>query len=196
MRLKVVLLVSLGCAAGAMLSAAARHTMLMNRLGPSAMTLYIANADGSGERPLFPTSGFDYNASFSPDGRWIVFTSERGASGQADLYRVHPDGSGLERLTDDPDLDDQGVISPDGRQLAFVSTRGAHTADVWTLDLSTHKVRNLTGGQALPRRPPISRAHSGPRGRPMVSGSHSRPTGITRSGRTSSRRPAGSICRS
>jgi len=153
MRLKTVLLVSLGCFAAAMLSAAARHTMLMNRLGPSAMTLYVANADGSGERPLFPTSGFDYNASFSPDGRWIVFTSERGASGQADLYRVHPDGSGLERLTDDPDLDDQGVISPDGRQLAFVSTRGAHMADVWTLDLSTHKVRNLTGGQALPAAP-------------------------------------------
>ena len=128
MRLKTVLLMSLGCAAAAIaISAAGRHTMLMNRLGPSAMTLYIANGDGSGERPLFPTSGFDYNASFSPEGRWIVFTSERGGSGQADLYRVHPDGSALERLTDDPDLDDQGVISPDGRQLAFVSTRGAHT---------------------------------------------------------------------
>src|SRR5262245_28127803 len=150
---KAVLLVSFGCVAIAALSAAARHTMLMNRLGPSAMTLYIANGDGSGERPLFPTSGFDYNASFSPDGQWIVFTSERCGSGQADLYRVHPDGSGLERLTDDPDLDDQGVISPDGRQLAFVSTRGSHTADVWTLDLPTHTLRNLTGRQTLPAAP-------------------------------------------
>jgi Tol biopolymer transport system component len=153
MRLKAVLLVSLGCVAAAMLSAAPRHTMLMNRLGPSAMTLYIANGDGSGEQPLFQSSGFDYNASFSPDGRWIVFTSERGGSGQADLYRVHADGSGLERLTDDPDLDDQGVLSPDGRQLAFVSTRGAHSADVWTLDLTTKKLRNLTGGQTLPAAP-------------------------------------------
>src|SRR4029450_7838512 len=141
MRLKAVMLVSLGCAAAVALSAAASHTMLMNRLGPSAMTLYIANGDGSGERPLFPTSGFDYNASFSPNGRWIGFTSERGGSGQADVYRVHLDGSGLERLTDDPDLDDQGVISPDGRQLAFVSTRGAHTAAVRTVDLATHKRR-------------------------------------------------------
>src|SRR4029450_8040354 len=154
MRLKAVMLVSLGCAAAVALSAAASHTMLMNRLGPSAMTLYIANGDGSGGGPLFPTSGFDYNASFSPDGRWIVFTSERGGSGQADLYRVHPDGSGLERLTHHPAPHDQGVISPDGRQLAFVSTRGAHTADVWTLDLSTHKLRNLTGGQTLPPAPP------------------------------------------
>src|ERR1051325_9719379 len=154
MRLKAaVLLVSLACAAAAALSAAPQHTMLMNRLGPSAMTLYIANGDGSGERPLLPASGFDYDASFSPDGQWIVFTSERGGSGQADLYRVHPDGSALERPTDDPDLDDQGVMSPDGRQLAFVSTRGAHTADIWTLDLSTHKLRNVTAGQTLPAAP-------------------------------------------
>ena len=81
MRLKAVLLVSLGCVAAAMLSAAPRHTMLMNRLGPSAMTLYLANADGSDERPLFQSSGFDYNASFSPDGRWIVFMSERDSHG-------------------------------------------------------------------------------------------------------------------
>ncbi|MBI4886150.1 MAG: PD40 domain-containing protein [Acidobacteria bacterium] len=153
MKPRIVLWVALGCALAVTLSAAARHTMLMNRLGPSAMVLYVAAADGSGERPLFPTSGFDYNASFSPDGAWIVFTSERAGSGQADLYRVHPDGSGLERLTDDPDLDDEAAIAPDGRHLAFVSTRGSHTADIWTLDLTTHALRNLTGGQALPAAP-------------------------------------------
>ncbi|PYR64014.1 MAG: hypothetical protein DMF88_24070, partial [Acidobacteria bacterium] len=149
----LVVLITLACAAAASLSAAARQTMLMNRLGPSAMALYVANADGSGERPLLNSSGFDYNASFSPDGQWIVFTSERAGSGQADVYRVHPDGSALERLTDDPDLDDQAVISPDSRQVAFVSTRGSHTANIWTLDLTTHKLRNLTGGPALPAAP-------------------------------------------
>jgi Tol biopolymer transport system component len=152
-RFTVVLLITLACAVAVSLSAAARQTMLMNRLGPSAMVLYVANADGSGEHPVFDVSGFDYNASFSPDGRWIVFTSERNGSGQADIYRVHPDGSALERLTDDPDLDDQAVISPDGRQLVFVSTRGSHTSNIWTLDLTTRKLRNLTGGQTLPAAP-------------------------------------------
>ena len=152
-RITVVLLIALACAVAISLSAAARQTMLMNRLGPSAMVLYVANADGSGERPLFDRSGFDYNASFSPDGRWIVFTSERAGSGQADVYRVHPDGSAVERLTDDPDLDDQAVVSPDGRQLAFVSTRGSHMSNIWTLDLTTRKLRNLTGGQTLPAAP-------------------------------------------
>jgi Tol biopolymer transport system component len=113
------------------------------------MTLYIANGDGSGERPLFAISGFDYNPSFSMDGKWIAFTSERNGSGEADLYRVHVDGSGLERLTDDPALDDQAAFSPDGNQIAFVSTRGAHNASIWILDLKTRKVRDLTGAPAL-----------------------------------------------
>jgi hypothetical protein len=93
---------------------------LLHRIGPSESTLFIAKTDGFDEHPLLPNSGFDYNGSFSPDRKWIIFTSERG--GSADIYRVHPDGSGLERLTDDPAYDDQGALSPDGKQLAFVSS--------------------------------------------------------------------------
>ena len=118
MRTRLLLLLILVSAAGLAPLAQSKQTLLMNRLGPSQMTLYIANGDGSGERPLLASSGFDYNASFSPDGHWIVFTSERAGSGQADIYRVRPDGSGLERLTDDPALDDQGALSPDGHSLA------------------------------------------------------------------------------
>jgi Tol biopolymer transport system component len=123
---------------------AQKEVMLMNRLGPTQSVLYIANADGSGERSLFSRSGFDYNASFSPDGKWIVFTSERNGFGQADIYRVHPDGSGLERLTDNSAVDDQGVLSPDGTKLAFVSTRNSalHTTNIWILDLKTRQARN------------------------------------------------------
>jgi len=106
----------------------AKERILLHRIGPSQSTLFIANADGSDERPLLPNSGFDYNASFSADGKWIIFTSERG--GSADIYRVHPDGSGLERLTEDPAYDDQGALSPDGKQLAFVSSRSTGSADI------------------------------------------------------------------
>lgn len=138
-------------ASGGLLLAAPRHRILFNRIGPAQTGLFVADVDGRNERPLLPATGLDYNASFSPDGRWIVFTSER--NGSADLYRVRTDGTGLERLTDDPAYDDQAAFSPDGASLAFVSTRGGGTTDVWLLDLSTHKARSLTSGPGGDFRP-------------------------------------------
>jgi Tol biopolymer transport system component len=125
-----------------LLPVSAANTIFLNRIGPSGSELFVANADGSGERKLFATSGFDYDASFSTDGQWIVFTSER--NGSADIYRARVDGSGLERLTDDPSYDDQAALSPDGNQLAFVSTRGGGTSDIWVLNLKTRQARNIT----------------------------------------------------
>lgn len=123
-----------------------RHRLLLSRLGPARTALFIANADGSMERPLIPADGLDYDASFSSDGRWIVFTSERG--GSADIYRVHPDGAALERITNDPAYDDQAALSPDGKTLAFVSSRGTGKADIWLLDLASSRYRNLTNRAA------------------------------------------------
>lgn len=131
------------------LSAMAKDVMLMNRIGPSKCELHVANADGTWEHKLLAAPGFDYHASYSYDGKWIVFTSERSGSGQADIYRVHPDGTGLEQLTDDPGLDDQGVLSPDDTQVAFVSTRETHRANIWILDLKVKQFRNLTGQRGV-----------------------------------------------
>jgi Tol biopolymer transport system component len=70
---------------------------------------------------LWPAWISIYDASFSFDGEWVVFTSER--HGSADIFRVRANGMGLERLTDSPAFDDQAALSPDGYSLAFVSTR-------------------------------------------------------------------------
>src|SRR5215471_3256357 len=120
----------------------AKEKILVHRIGPSDSTLFIAKTEGSDEHPLLANSGLDYSASFSADGKWIIFTSER--AGSADIYRVHPDGSGLERLTDDPAYEDQASLSPDGKSLAFVSSRGTGSTNIWVLDLQTKKARNLT----------------------------------------------------
>jgi Tol biopolymer transport system component len=127
--------------------ASTKNTILTNRIGPSGGELFLASGDGSGERKLNSGGSMDYDAMFSADGKWIVFTSER--NGSANIYRIHPDGSGLERLTDDDGFDDQASLSPDGNQLAFVSTRGAGTCNIWILDIKTRKARNLTGVPGL-----------------------------------------------
>ena len=111
---------------------------------PSKAAIFISNADGGEEHPLLQSTSLDYNPSWSPDGRWIVFTSER--DGSADLYRVKPDGTALERLTDNPAYDDQAAFSPESDRIVFVTTRANGHANLWTLDLHTRKATPLTSG--------------------------------------------------
>src|ERR1700694_3257861 len=58
----------------------AKNVILVNRIGPSGGELYIAKAEGSGERKLNSGGAMDYDPMFSADGKWIVFASERNGS--------------------------------------------------------------------------------------------------------------------
>lgn len=138
-----------------------KGVMLMNRIGPSSSDLYIANADGSGERKLLQNAVFEYNASFAPDGPSVVFTSERNGAGQSDIFRARIDGSGVEPLVTGPAVEDAAALSPDGTRLAFVSTRNGYRANIWVLDLKGSQARIMrvrrdgTGLEAHRRHDPI-----------------------------------------
>jgi Tol biopolymer transport system component len=122
------------------------HQIFVDRFVATGLILYTANPDGSNEKQLVAQEpgGLDYNASYSADGKWVVFTSER--NGSAEIYRVKTDGTGLERLTDNVAYDDQATFSPDGRQIVFVCSREGGRSNLWLLDVATHKVARLTKG--------------------------------------------------
>lgn len=117
---------------------------------PLNTDIFIADGLGNEARPLVTGQGLEYNASFTPDGKWIIFTSDR--SGSADIFKIRIDGTGIERLVDDKAFDDQAAVSPDGRSMAFVSSRSGQ-ADIWILDLKTRKSRNITSHPAGDFRP-------------------------------------------
>lgn len=120
-------------------------TTFRNRIAPSESTLYISNADGTNERPLLPSNSsvFEYQGHWTPDGKSIIFTSER-VDGNADLYQISVNGSGLTPLINTPSFENNGVVSPDGTKLAYVSTANNYVANIWIKDLITGEAKNLT----------------------------------------------------
>jgi TolB protein len=79
--------------------------------------LFTANADGSDLRRLTDTPGYDAEATVSPDGKTIVFTSVR--DGDLEIYTMGVDGQGLKRLTQEPGYDGGAFFSPDGRRIVY-----------------------------------------------------------------------------
>lgn len=85
------------------------------------MDIFEADPDGSNLKRLTAAAGYDAECAYSPDGRQIVFTSNR--DNDLDLYVMNSDGSGVRRLTKAPGYDGGPFFSPDGQWVIFRSDR-------------------------------------------------------------------------
>ena len=81
------------------------------------------NGDGSGKQQLTDAPNLNENPNWSPDGRRIVFDSDRAEAGDLEIYSMAADGTDVRRLTESPSLDALPAFSPDGKQLVFISDR-------------------------------------------------------------------------
>lgn len=90
--------------------------------------IYIANADGSDLRKLTDSPGYDAEATISPDGSKIVFTSLR--DGDLDIYVMDADGSNVKRLTHELGYDGGPFFSPDGTKIVYRAYHPTDSAEV------------------------------------------------------------------
>jgi Tol biopolymer transport system component len=90
--------------------------------------IYMADSQGRMLRKLTDTPGYDAEATVSPKGDKIVFTSLR--SGDPELYTMDIDGSNVRQITDELGYDGGAFFSPDGKQLVFRASRPTSTEDI------------------------------------------------------------------
>lgn len=79
--------------------------------------IYTAAADGSDVQPLVTGPGYDAEATVSPKGDRIVFTSTR--TGDPEIYTMNLDGSDVVRLTEAKGYDGGPFFSPDGTKIVY-----------------------------------------------------------------------------
>lgn len=116
---------------------------------------------------LTDNNNFDCYPDWSPDGKLIAFSSQRGA--HQDIYTLDLETRQEKRITTHPGPDTSPSFSPDGTKVAFVSQRpdqnrelefmdslvdffyGSNHLDIWTADLATGNVKQVTTNRGVDR---------------------------------------------
>ena len=111
-----------------------------------AFEIYVADLSGKILKKLVDSPGYDAEATISPRGDRIVFTSDR--DGDLEIYSMKLDGSDLKRLTSEPGYDGGAFYSPDGSRIIY---RGSRTEDyralqVYVMNADGSEKRQLTSG--------------------------------------------------
>jgi dipeptidyl aminopeptidase/acylaminoacyl peptidase len=122
------------------------NTIVVSTNLTGRFNLWSVPADGGFPLQLTQSDDRQYGRTASPDGKWIVFQSDRAGAEVFDLYAVPAMGGAVTDLTNTPNVDEQGAMfSPDGTTLAFVCrAKTAPSANVAVMNFATHEVRELT----------------------------------------------------
>jgi Tol biopolymer transport system component len=127
-----------------------------------AMDIFVADAETGELSRVTEEEGYDAEASYSPDGEWIVYSSLRDAyereltdeeaklreinpSYFGELYIMKADGSEKRRLTNTPGYDGGPFFSTDGKRVVWRRfSEDGLTADVYTINVDGTDEKRIT----------------------------------------------------
>lgn len=90
--------------------------------------IFIADGKGKIKKQLTNSPGYDAEATISPKGDKIVFTSDR--SGDLELWTMDIDGKNQKQITFGLGYDGGAFFSPDGKRLVFRASRPTTEAEI------------------------------------------------------------------
>lgn len=118
---------------------------------------FVTNISGRNNIWLIPSSGGwpsqltisdqrQIDPVWSPNGKWIAYSSDHDGDEQWDLFLVSPLTGEVVNLTNTPDVAEEGPAwSPDSRYIAFMSKpRSSSTFEINIMDVLTKRYRSLT----------------------------------------------------
>ncbi len=124
---------------------------------PLKSAIFVMDAEGSQLRQLTETEASDSNPSWSPDGKYILFASDRDSNGETglgryDLYIMNSDGTNIQRLTQSAKGIDayQPVWSPDGKWILYVAEAVAQVREIQIISADGEQQPSLNIRGLLP----------------------------------------------
>lgn len=129
--------------------------------------IFETDFNGGSVKNLTETIGYDAEASWSPDGKYIAFASNRRAyagklsekemglfkanpSSMIDIYIMNADGSNVKRLTHTSAYDGGPFFSPDGKRIVWRRfSENGRAAEVYTMNIDGTDQKKITNLGAM-----------------------------------------------
>lgn len=104
------------------LSQLSNGRILFSKMTDKEINIFSVNENGGDEKQLTRGSGFNMQPVTTPDGKYILFVSNRNSS--EGIWRMNADGTNPVQITsNDAGMDGQMQISPDGKTVFFNRSR-------------------------------------------------------------------------
>ncbi|MFT6136700.1 MAG: Tol biopolymer transport system component, partial [Cyclobacteriaceae bacterium] len=109
---------------------------------PQGWDIWIANSQTEEVDQVTTNEALEYNPVISPDGKWIVFTSERFGNPKILIKSLEEKGEARLLINHESSMQDQAVISPDNNWIVFTSTHEGQS-DIYRLPFQPSDTLNL-----------------------------------------------------
>jgi Tol biopolymer transport system component len=136
--------------------------LLFGRQIDGAIDLWLANADGSGQKQITNTPDLqEGGAFFLPDNQTILFRAWKKSEQKLEhkdmhLYTVNEDGSKLKQLTTEPGTHWSPYPAPDGIHAVYVKVLPPRNYEVFLINLQTGEEKRLTYNTSFDGFPSVS----------------------------------------
>jgi Tol biopolymer transport system component len=112
---------------------------------PDGMDVFHADLDGKILKRLTDAHGYDAEGSFSPDGKRIVYRSDRKDNDLLQLFVNNAEGTDERQLTDDESVNWGPYWHPDGKHIVYATSRHGHSNyELYLMNVDTSAEERIT----------------------------------------------------